>query len=109
MKLDFLARRQLDLREKHILEEKISATLRPIKPKAGFVEDLKARLINNENLVIDQPGILRYGFFIFAGIFGGVLLIATSIRAIFTLFVTLGVIKHLRTQSRNTMTAQPVR
>jgi hypothetical protein len=109
MRLSIFPLRKINSQEMQILEEKLTATLQPIQPRESFISDLKIHLISTENLGLDRPRLIKYSFFIFAGIFGGVVLIATGIRAIFTLFVTVGVIKHMRDQSRNTMTAQPVR
>ena len=108
MKFRFKRRQELDQIEMEYLENSLSATLRPVQPHPGFVTDLKARLISNALSIDDRPRVLRYSLYIFAGIFGGVLLIATSIRAIFTLLVTLGVIKHLRSQARGSIIVQPV-
>ena len=108
MKFRFKRRQELDQTEMEFLENSLSATLRPVQPRPGFVTDLKARLISNALSIDDRPRVLRYGLYIFAGIFGGVLLIATSMRAVFTLLITLGVIKHFRSQAKGSVAAQPV-
>ena len=109
MRFSIFPIQKINSQERQILEKNLTAILRPIQPRESFINDLKLHLISTDNLGLDRPRLIKYSFFLFAGILGGVVLIATGIRAIFTLFVTVGVIKHMRAQSRDTMTAQPVR
>ena len=100
MKFRLKSRQKLINKEVQVLEKALHATLQPIQPRASFISDLKARLVVDTKNVNIRPMLLRYSLFISAGIFGGVLLVATSLRAFFTLLMTLGVIKRLRDQPR---------
>jgi hypothetical protein len=108
MKLLFKSRQKIDDEEVLFLEKALYTTLQPIQPRQSFISDLKARLVADSKNVDIRPMLLRYSLFIFAGIFGGVLLIATSMRALFTLLVTFGVIKHLRQEASYSVATRPL-
>jgi hypothetical protein len=107
--MKFLFRRfqKIDQTEAELVENSLRTTLRAVEPRANFVADLKARLVSQALVESKQPLAFRSGLYIFAGFLGGVILIATGVRALLTILVTFGVIRHMRGQ-KATMAGQPV-
>lgn len=106
MKLYFKRRPKIDQRELAHLENSLRATLRAVQPRPGFVADLKSRLVEQQLVVEKKPFVFRYALYILAGIFGGLIVIGTGVRALLTLLVTLGVIRHVR-ENKGSITPQP--
>lgn len=107
--MKFLFRRfqKIDQAEAELIENSLRSTLRAVEPGADFVAELRARLVSQALLETKHPLNFRSLLYVFAGFMGGLILIATGVRALITLLATVGLIRHLRGQ-KAAIAAQPV-
>jgi hypothetical protein len=107
--MKFLFRRfqKIDPTEAELLENSLRSTLRAVEPGADFVAGLKARLVSQALVETKNPLNFRSVIYVFAGFMGGLLILATGVRALITLLATVGLIRHLRGQ-KAAMAAQPM-
>ena len=107
MKFLFKRFQKIDQAEAELVENSLRSTLRAVQPRPAFVADLKARLVSQALVENKHPLNFRSVLYIFAGFMGGLIIIATGVRALITLLATVGVIRHLRGQ-KAAMAAQPM-
>jgi hypothetical protein len=82
------------------LENYLQRMMPQVPPRADFVVGLRQRLLNmpvNQNWL---PTAFFFIVLILAGVVSGLILIATSLRALVTVFATLGLIYRYRSSSK---------
>lgn len=80
------------------LESNLREILQPVVPTTDFVVDLKKRLLRYPRWKITLPGMLKSSMLVSAGLFSGVLILVTSIRAIVTILGTFKILRQINTQ-----------
>lgn len=88
-----VSRRELDDQEVAALEHYLGGALYQVAPRTEYVTGLKDRLLHNSlpKAVKRSQQIKRYMPLIIAGVFGGIVLLLTGVRAILALLASLGV------------------
>jgi hypothetical protein len=82
------------------LEDYLEESLLPVRPRQAFVAGLKNRLIMApEPQLPSIPPVLQFTLLGALGIFSGLLIIITGIRATITLLGALGLLSQLRKRS----------
>ena len=93
-------KREPDLADFADLEDYLDEALIPVEPSAAFVSGLKGRLLSvPEPQLPSMPLSLQYTLLGALGLFSGILIIVTGIRATVTLLGALGILSQLRKRS----------
>jgi len=87
---NLFGKNMLDLKS---LENYLDETLQPYRPSAAFVGSLHTKLVRSRSKNSNRTKLFKYGIFGTAGVLSGVILVATSIRAVVTIF---GAVRMLR-------------
>ena len=82
------------------IENYLQSMLPKVAPREDFVVSLRQRLLNMPIQRHWLPTAVLFLVITLAGLVSGLILIATSIRALVTIFATLGLIYKVRTSSR---------
>lgn len=80
------------------LESNLREILQPVVPTQDFVADLKKRLLRYPRWKIALPGMLKSIMLVSAGLFSGVIILVTGIRAIVTILGTFKILRQIKTQ-----------
>ena len=94
---------QLD--KTQFLEDYLQKMMPQVFPREDFVATLRQRLLNMPIQRHWLPTAVLFIVITLAGLVSGLILIATSIRALITIFATLGLIYKVRTSSRGSSSA----
>lgn len=79
--------------ELQTLEWYLEKTLQPYTPSPDFVCNLREKIIQSKSKNLKRTKLFKYGIFGTAGVLSGVILVATSIRTVVTIF---GAVRMLR-------------
>jgi len=81
-----------------VLESNLREILQPVVPTPDFMDDLKKRLLRYPRWKIALPGMLKSIMLVSAGLFSGVIILVTGIRAIVTIFGAFKILRQIKTQ-----------
>jgi hypothetical protein len=82
------------------IEEYLQEMLPMVFPREDFVVSLRQRLMNMPAQRHWLPTVLFFIMIVMAGLVSGLILIATSLRALVTIAATLGLVYKLRSPSK---------
>lgn len=107
MKLKMPWRRNKENDELSILEARLDELLQPVEPRKEFVDSLRNKLVGKPapkffGLEISKP---EAGLVVVGGIFSGILLLVSGVRAILMIAGMFGLIKEFNNKQTKVSTA----
>lgn len=87
------------------MEAFLVSTLVPVVPRAGFVRDLRRRLLNHAPVYGTESHGLRNGILAIAGLATSVLILIAGVRATLTLLSSLGILHQVKDQVKQNQAA----
>lgn len=91
---------ELDMETLVKLENYLDETLVPVKPNTAFISGLHGRLLTApEPQLPSMPPALQYTILGVLGLFSGIIIITTGIRATITILGALGILSQLKKRS----------
>ena len=90
----------LDLETITEMEDYLDDTLIPVKPSPTFISGLRDRLlVAPEQQLASMPPALQYTLLGVLGVFSGIIILVTGVRAMVTLWGAIGILSHLLKRS----------
>lgn len=82
------------------LEKLLASTMKPVKPRPGFVRELRQRLMDPSipSVVENKTPPSHYALLVTASILSGAFLVVAGSRAVVTFLGTVGVLSYLKTR-----------